>query len=120
MVKNLTGWEIISLLIFLLAAGFGDKRNPYNASLPIWLQKRMKFTHSQAMEKNKFGLFLVVVQLIHSLMQADISCSTTARLFFFPLLANTKWVFALRLRRDGEDRQYSTGSPEQRQSKDLY
>ena len=27
------------LLIFLLAAGFGDKRNPSNASLPIWLNK---------------------------------------------------------------------------------
>ena len=57
MVKNLTGWEIISLLIFLLAAGFGDKRNPYNASLPIWLQKRMKFTHSQAMEKKQVRPF---------------------------------------------------------------
>ena len=28
----------------------------------------------------------VVVQLIHRLMQADISCTTTAHLFFFPLL----------------------------------
>ena len=32
--------------------------------------------------------FLVVVQLIHRLAQADISCTTTARLFFFPLLAH--------------------------------
>ena len=28
---------MIRLLIFLLAAGFGDSRNPSNASLPIWL-----------------------------------------------------------------------------------
>ena len=32
-----------------------------------------------------FGHFLVFVQLIHRLMQADISCTTTDRLFFFPL-----------------------------------
>ena len=37
-------------------------------------------------KKNKFGHFLVVVQLIHRLMQADISCTTTARLFFCLLL----------------------------------
>ena len=30
--------------------------------------------------------FFIVVQLIHRLTQADISCTTTARLFFFPLL----------------------------------
>ena len=29
---------MIRLLIFLLAAGFGDTHNPFNASLPIWLQ----------------------------------------------------------------------------------
>ena len=34
---QITGWEMIRLLIFLLAAGFGDTRNPSNASLPIWL-----------------------------------------------------------------------------------
>ena len=28
---------MIHLLIFLLAAGFGDTCNPSNASLPIWL-----------------------------------------------------------------------------------
>ena len=28
---------MIRLLIFLLAAGFGDTRNPSIASLPIWL-----------------------------------------------------------------------------------
>ena len=33
----LTGWEMIRLLIFLLAAAFGDTRNPTNASRPIWL-----------------------------------------------------------------------------------
>ena len=37
-------------------------------------------------KKNKRGHFLVVVQLSHRLMQADISCTTTARMFFFPLL----------------------------------
>ena len=39
-------------------------------------------------KKNKFRHFVVVVQLVHRLMQADISCTTTARLFFFPLLAD--------------------------------
>ena len=34
----------------------------------------------------KFGHFFVVVQLIHRLTQTDISCTTTACLFFFPLL----------------------------------
>ena len=29
---------MIRLLIFLLAAGFGDTHNPSNASLPIWLR----------------------------------------------------------------------------------
>ena len=37
-------------------------------------------------KKNKFGHFLVFVELIHRLTQADISCTTMARLFFFPLL----------------------------------
>ena len=36
-VEKLMGWEMIHLLIFQLAAGFGDARNPSNASLPIWL-----------------------------------------------------------------------------------
>ena len=45
-------------------------------------------------KKNKIGHFLVVVQLIHRLIQADISCTTTACLFFFPLLAReTKLSF---------------------------
>ena len=35
-------------------------------------------------KKNKYGDILVVLQLIHRLMQADISCTTPARLFFFP------------------------------------
>ena len=39
-------------------------------------------------KKNKFGHFVVVVQLIHRLTQADISYTATARLFFFPLLGN--------------------------------
>ena len=36
---HLMGWELIPLLIFLLAAGFGDTHNPSNASLPIWLDR---------------------------------------------------------------------------------
>ena len=36
-------------------------------------------------KKNKFGHFLVVVQLIRQTDQADISCTTTACLFFFLL-----------------------------------
>ena len=34
---QLTGWEMIRLLIFQLAAGFWDTHNPSNASLTIWL-----------------------------------------------------------------------------------
>ena len=34
----------------------------------------------------KFGHFVAVVQLIHRLMKADISCTTMAHLLFFPLL----------------------------------
>ena len=34
---TVTGWEMIHLLIFLLAAGFGDTHNPSNASLSILL-----------------------------------------------------------------------------------
>ena len=41
-----TGWEMIRLLIFLLAAGFGDTRNPSNASLPIWLLEFLFGVHS--------------------------------------------------------------------------
>ena len=38
-----------------------------------------------------FGPFVVVVvQLIHRLTQADISCTTTAYLFFFPLYEKQK------------------------------
>ena len=37
-------------------------------------------------EKNKFGRFLVVVQLIHRLTQADSSCTTMGH--FFPPLAD--------------------------------
>ena len=42
----------------------------------------------QAVEKRTSLAFLVVVQLIHRLAQSDIGWSTTARLFFFPLLAS--------------------------------
>ena len=47
---------------------------------PIFIIKQWK--------KNKFCHFLVDVKLIHRLMQADICCTTTARLFFFPLLVS--------------------------------
>ena len=40
-------------------------------------------------KKNKFGHFKGVVQLIHRLTQGDTSYTTTARVFFFPLLAQT-------------------------------
>ena len=43
-------------------------------------------------KKNKFSHFVVVVQLIHRLMHADISCTITARLFFFPLLGPESWL----------------------------
>ena len=39
-------------------------------------------------KKNKFGHLLIVVQLIHRLVQADISSTTTACLFIFPLLVD--------------------------------
>ena len=41
---------------------------------------------SSSGKENKFGHFVVGVQLIHRLMQADINCTTIACLFFFPLL----------------------------------
>ena len=47
----------------------------------------VRFRHpssSSGGKKNKFGHFLVVVQLIHRLTQAD--CTTATHLFFFPLL----------------------------------
>ena len=37
-------------------------------------------------KRTKFSHLLVVVQLIHRLTQADISCTTMLRLFFFPRL----------------------------------
>ena len=41
---------------------------------------------SRSRSKEELGNFLVVVFLIHRLMHADISCTTTAQLFFFTLL----------------------------------
>ena len=46
----------------------------------------LRTVSSKQWKKNKFCHFLVVVQLIHRLTQADISCPTTVRLFFFSLL----------------------------------
>ena len=45
--------------------------------------KLCAYLSSSSGNKNKFCLFLVVVQLIHRLTQADISCTTTARMFVF-------------------------------------
>ena len=42
---------------------------------------------SSSGKKNKFGHVLGVVQLIHRLIQADISCTTMTHLFFFHCLA---------------------------------
>ena len=50
----------------------------------FWVQ----CSSSSSGKKNKFGHFLVDVKLIHRLIQADICCTTTARLFFFPLLVS--------------------------------
>ena len=44
-------------------------------------------SHSSSGKKNKFDHLVVVLHLIRRLTQANISCTTTARLFFFPLLA---------------------------------
>ena len=52
-------------------------------------------------KKNKFGHFLVIVQLIHRLTQADISCTKTARLLFFPLLDDIHPVPRKKLPLDG-------------------
>ena len=41
---------------------------------------------SKQWKKEQVWQFYVVLQLIHRLTQADISCTTTASLFFFPLL----------------------------------
>ena len=50
----------------------------------IWFAPQ---SSSSSGKKNKFGHFwLLDGQLIHRLKQADISCTTTDRLFFFPLL----------------------------------
>ena len=40
--------------------------------------------------KKQIWWFFVVVQLIHRLTQADISCTTMAHMFFFPLLADER------------------------------
>ena len=45
---------MIRLLFFLLAAGFGDTRNPSNASLPIWLNPK-----TNSWERIIFGLSAV-------------------------------------------------------------
>ena len=42
---------MIHLLIFLLAAGFGDTCNPSNASLPIWLHFLVGHNHVSHLER---------------------------------------------------------------------
>ena len=43
-------------------------------------------------KRTSLTIFSVVVQLIHRLTQTDISCTTTACLFFFPLLEHDLWI----------------------------
>ena len=59
------------------------------SSLSLMSRLTLKYGTQAVEKKNKFGHFLVVVQLIHRLTQADISCTTTVRLFFFPLVDGT-------------------------------
>ena len=49
-------------------------------------------TQPSSGKKNKSGNFLVVVQLIHRLTQAEISCTIMARLFFSPLLEHNTFI----------------------------
>ena len=66
--------------------------DPINTTLRILLipnsTKSTDLYYLQAVqwEEEHVWPFLVVVQLIHRLRQADISCTTTDRLFFNPLL----------------------------------
>ena len=43
-------------------------------------------------KEKRFFHFLVFVQLIHRMTQTDISCTTTGRFFFFPLLVDEWWL----------------------------
>ena len=70
------GWHNIACANF----GYTDDQL-FNASQP------------SSGKKNKFGHFLVVVQLIHGLTQAHNNCTTTACLFFFPLLDHNNVLF---------------------------
>ena len=64
-----------------------SKKNPRSKIEKVVCMNYFKSYTDQAVEK-EFGLFLVAAQLIHRLMQADTSCTTTAHLFFFPLLGH--------------------------------
>ena len=77
----LTGWEMICLFIFLLAAGFGDTRNPFNASLPIWLH--LNVGHFQSQIWMLFSLFPFPVG--HSM---SAGCTRTAHLYGH---SNQRW-----------------------------
>ena len=55
-------------------------------SQPVYGRQQGRTVGSKQWEKEQVWLFFIVVQLIHRLIQADISCTTTARLFFFSLL----------------------------------
>ena len=58
------------------------------ASVPSWLSGSAIFQEviTKQWKKEHVWTFLVIVQLIHRLTHADITCTTTACLFFFPLL----------------------------------
>ena len=56
----------------------------------------------------KFGHFFVVVQLIHRLTQADISCTTTACLFFFTLLDYITPFWISKVGKNWHNKQYVT------------
>ena len=74
----LTGWEMICLFIFLLAAGFGDTRNPFNASLPIWLH--LNVGHFQSQIWMLFSLFPFVKSLLSLLsLGRPVACATEQR-----------------------------------------
>ena len=59
---------------------------PSNAGMRARRTLECHSNQEQAVEKKQVWPFFFVVQLLHILTQADFSCTTIARLFFFPLL----------------------------------
>ena len=81
-------WHIFHILT--LSTHCGAKRGPEGVHKIAWsglMEGKVSSLRASGGKNYKFGHFLVIVQLIHRLTQADITCTTTARLFFFPLLA---------------------------------